>query len=145
MSFDAPAGTRGARQPSGPFFRWMNTVMSRRLRRKGGKMMGFTARELIMAVLTPCRISSEGPCPPRHHRRLTLRSATFSLLCLTWERTAPRYTGTAGKITNCQLGVFLAYAGPKGRALIDRELYLPRSWTGDEGRLAAAKVPRDTP
>jgi SRSO17 transposase len=56
-----------------------------------------------------------------------------------------QYTGTAGKITNCQLGVFLAYAGPKGRALIDRELYLPRSWTGDEGRLAAAKVPRDTP
>ena len=38
-----------------------------------------------------------------------------------------QYTGTAGKITNCQLGVFLAYAGPKGRALVDRELYLPRS------------------
>ncbi|MGO8961039.1 MAG: nitroreductase/quinone reductase family protein [Streptosporangiaceae bacterium] len=43
MSFDTPAGTRGARQPSGPFFRWMNKVMSRRLRRKGGKMMGFNA------------------------------------------------------------------------------------------------------
>ena len=52
-----------------------------------------------------------------------------------------QYTGTAGKITNCQIGVFLAYAGPKGRALIDRELYLPRCWTGDEGRLAAAKIP----
>ena len=55
-----------------------------------------------------------------------------------------QYTGTAGKITNCQLGVFLAYAGPKGRALIDRELYLPRSWTGDEARLAAAQVPQET-
>ena len=55
-----------------------------------------------------------------------------------------QYTGTAGKITNCQLGVFLAYAGPKGRALIDRELYLPRSWTGDEDRLAAAEVPEKT-
>jgi SRSO17 transposase len=55
-----------------------------------------------------------------------------------------QYTGTAGKITNCQLGVFLAYAGPKGRALIDRELYLPRSWTGDQARLAAAKVPDGT-
>lgn len=43
MSFDTPAGTRGARQPSGPFFRWMNNVMSRRLRRKGGQMMGFNA------------------------------------------------------------------------------------------------------
>jgi SRSO17 transposase len=52
-----------------------------------------------------------------------------------------QYTGTAGKITNCQIGVFLAYASPKGRALIDRELYLPRSWTGDEARLAAARVP----
>ena len=56
-----------------------------------------------------------------------------------------QYTGTAGKITNCQLGVFLAYAGPKGRALVDRELYLPRSWTRDEVRLAAAKVPSETP
>jgi SRSO17 transposase len=54
-----------------------------------------------------------------------------------------QYTGTAGKITNCQIGVFLAYASPKGRALVDRELYLPRSWTGDEGRLAAAGVPGD--
>jgi SRSO17 transposase len=54
-----------------------------------------------------------------------------------------QYTGTAGKITNCQLGVFLAYASPRGRALIDRELYLPRSWTADEGRLAAAQVPED--
>jgi len=51
-----------------------------------------------------------------------------------------QYTGTAGKFTNCQLGGFLAYASGKGRALIDRELYLPRSWTGDQGRQAAAKV-----
>jgi SRSO17 transposase len=55
-----------------------------------------------------------------------------------------QYTGTAGKITNCQLGVFLACASPKGRALIDRELYLPRSWTGGQERLAAAKVPEGT-
>jgi SRSO17 transposase len=54
-----------------------------------------------------------------------------------------QYTGTAGKITNCQVGVFLAYAGPKGRALVDRELYLPRSWTGDGPRLAGAQVPED--
>jgi SRSO17 transposase len=55
-----------------------------------------------------------------------------------------QYAGTAGKITNCQLGVFLAYASVKGRALIGRELYLPRSWTGDQERLAAAKVPEGT-
>jgi SRSO17 transposase len=47
-------------------------------------------------------------------------------------------------IIACQLGVFLAYAGPRGRALIDRELYLPRSWTGNQERLDAAKVPDGT-
>jgi SRSO17 transposase len=38
-----------------------------------------------------------------------------------------QYSGTAGRVENCQLGVFLAYAAPRGRALIDRELYLPKS------------------
>jgi SRSO17 transposase len=52
-----------------------------------------------------------------------------------------QYTGTTGKIDNCQLGVFLAYASVKGRALIDRELYLPTSWTEDPDRCAAAGVP----
>ena len=56
-----------------------------------------------------------------------------------------QYTGTAGKITNCQIGVFLAYAVPGGgRALIDRELYVPRSWTGDRERCAAAGIPAGT-
>ena len=52
-----------------------------------------------------------------------------------------QYTGTSGKIDNCQLGVFLAYASPRGHALIDRELYLPTSWTGDRDRCAAAGIP----
>jgi SRSO17 transposase len=52
-----------------------------------------------------------------------------------------QYTGTTGKIDNCQLGVFLAYASTKGRALIDRELYLPTSWTEDRERCARADVP----
>jgi SRSO17 transposase len=52
-----------------------------------------------------------------------------------------QYTGTTGKIDNCQLGVFLAYASPRGRALIDRELYLPKSWTDDRARCRAAGVP----
>lgn len=52
-----------------------------------------------------------------------------------------QYTGTTGKIDNCQLGVFLAYASSKGRALIDRELYLPTSWTEDRERCAKAGVP----
>ena len=52
-----------------------------------------------------------------------------------------QYSGTAGKVDNCQLGVFLAYASGKGRAMIDRELYLPESWTDDPERCRAARVP----
>ena len=52
-----------------------------------------------------------------------------------------QYTGTSGKIDNCQLGVFLAYGSTRGRALVDRELYLPASWTADRDRCAAAGVP----
>src|SRR5690349_18846938 len=55
-----------------------------------------------------------------------------------------QYTGTTGKIDNCQLGVFLAYATGRGHALIDRELYLPASWTGDPERCAAAGIPAET-
>jgi SRSO17 transposase len=56
-----------------------------------------------------------------------------------------QYSGTAGKVDNCQLGVFLAYASFRGRAFIDRELYLPRSWTNDPARCRAARVPAAVP
>ena len=52
-----------------------------------------------------------------------------------------QYTGSAGKITNCQIGVFAAYVSDKGHALIDRQLYLPKAWTSAPERLAAAHVP----
>jgi SRSO17 transposase len=52
-----------------------------------------------------------------------------------------QYSGTAGRIENCQVGVFLAYASARGHALIDRELYLPQSWTDDRDRCRAADVP----
>src|SRR5215212_6773708 len=55
-----------------------------------------------------------------------------------------QYTGSAGKITNCQIGVFAAYASRHGHAVIDRALYLPKSWTTDPARLAAAHVPEGT-
>jgi SRSO17 transposase len=56
-----------------------------------------------------------------------------------------QYTGTAGKITNCQVGVFLAYAVPAvgTRVLIDRELYLPKSWTEGQDRCDGAGIPKD--
>jgi SRSO17 transposase len=52
-----------------------------------------------------------------------------------------QYTGSAGKVTNCQIGVFLAYTSRHGHAFIDRALYLPRDWTKDPVRLRAAHVP----
>jgi SRSO17 transposase len=52
-----------------------------------------------------------------------------------------QYSGTAGRIENCQVGVFLALAGCRGRALIDRELYLPEEWANDPARRAGAGVP----
>lgn len=51
-----------------------------------------------------------------------------------------QYSGTAGRIENCQIGVFLAYATAEGHALIDRELYLPEAWTNDRERCTAAGI-----
>jgi DDE superfamily endonuclease/Tetratricopeptide repeat len=55
-----------------------------------------------------------------------------------------QYTGTAGRIENCQVAVYLTYATGNGHALMDRALYLPRSWTEDTDRMSAAGVPEDT-
>jgi SRSO17 transposase len=54
---------------------------------------------------------------------------------------ARQYTGSAGKITNCQIGVFAAYVSRHGHAFIDRALYLPKGWTDDPARRAAVRIP----
>jgi SRSO17 transposase len=56
---------------------------------------------------------------------------------------ARQYSGTAGRIENCQIGVFLAYASQHGHVLLDRELYLPKEWTDDRDRCQRAGVPED--
>jgi SRSO17 transposase len=56
---------------------------------------------------------------------------------------ARQYTGSAGKITNWQIGVFACYVTQRGHAFIDRELYLPKSWTDDPARMAKAHVPEE--
>ena len=56
---------------------------------------------------------------------------------------ARQYTGSAGKITNCQIGVFASYVSRHGHAFIDRALYLPKEWTDDRRRLKAAHVPNN--
>jgi SRSO17 transposase len=58
---------------------------------------------------------------------------------------ARQYSGTAGRIENCQIGVFLAYASARGHALLDRELYLPKEWTNDRPRCARAGIPATRP
>ena len=55
-----------------------------------------------------------------------------------------QYTGSAGKITNCQIGVFACYVSRHGHAFIDRALYLPKAWTDDPARMKAAHVPEKT-
>jgi SRSO17 transposase len=57
---------------------------------------------------------------------------------------ARQYTGSAGKITNCQIGVFACYVSRRGHAFIDRALYLPKAWTDDPVRMKAAHVPEAT-
>jgi SRSO17 transposase len=52
-----------------------------------------------------------------------------------------QYSGTAGRIENCQIGVFLGYASNHGRAFLDRELYLPQAWARDSARRGEAGVP----
>jgi SRSO17 transposase len=52
-----------------------------------------------------------------------------------------QYSGTAGRVENCQIGVFLSYASEKGHALIDREVYLPEEWAMDSERRITVKVP----
>ncbi|MBW4968372.1 transposase, partial [Pseudoalteromonas sp. CR1] len=54
---------------------------------------------------------------------------------------ARQYSGTAGRIDNCQVGVFLAYASRYGQALIDRRLFLPEAWAADQARRDKAGVP----
>ena len=56
---------------------------------------------------------------------------------------ARQYCGRLGKVANCQAGMFLAYVSPLGRALVDKRLYLPKSWTFDQDRCAAAGVPEE--
>src|SRR5215510_4177858 len=56
---------------------------------------------------------------------------------------ARQYSGTAGRIENCQIGVFLAYASARGHALLDRELYLPKEWTDDRERCQMAGIPEE--
>jgi SRSO17 transposase len=56
---------------------------------------------------------------------------------------ARQYSGTAGRIENSQIGVFLAYATATGRTFLDRELYLPKAWTEDRDRCAEAGIPAD--
>jgi SRSO17 transposase len=56
---------------------------------------------------------------------------------------ARQYTGTVGKVENCQIGVFLGYASPLGQALVDRELYLPQEWTNARERCRQAGIPEN--
>ncbi len=74
---------------------------------------------------------------------LVLDETGFLKKGITSARVQRQDNGTAGRIENAQVGVFLGYAGRHGHALIDRALYLPKSWTEDRARCRAAHVPDD--
>jgi len=56
---------------------------------------------------------------------------------------ARQYSGTAGRIENCQIGVFLTYASSQGHVLLDRDLYVPKEWTNDQPRCERARIPEE--
>jgi SRSO17 transposase len=56
---------------------------------------------------------------------------------------ARQYSGTAGRVENCPIGVFVTYASPQGHLLLDRELYLPHEWSSDKARCEAAGIPEE--
>src|SRR5262249_17835618 len=58
---------------------------------------------------------------------------------------ARQYSGTAGRVENCQIGVFLAYASARAQALRDRELSVPKEWAADRSRCAQAGIPPERP
>jgi SRSO17 transposase len=58
---------------------------------------------------------------------------------------ARQWCGRLGKVDNCQVGVFLAYVSPRGQALVDRRLYLPKDWAADPARRGQTHVPEDVP
>ena len=86
------------------------------------------------------RENSISTCPGRMLDRRDRFSQAGKASC----GVARQYTGSAGKITNCQIGVFASYVSRHGHAFIDRALYLPKEWTDDPDRLKAAYVPPDT-
>ena len=55
-----------------------------------------------------------------------------------------QYSGTAGKVENCQIGTFLSYVTSKGYVMLDRRLHLPEEWFDNRKRCGKAKVPEDT-
>src|SRR5262249_33627809 len=70
-----------------------------------------------------------------------IRKPGFIKKARIWAGGARQYSGTAGRVENCQVGVFLAYATDLGQTLLDRELYLPKEWTEDRERCRSAGIP----
>jgi SRSO17 transposase len=77
------------------------------------------------------RVGSAAPTASSGSRHLTAHSAR-------------QYSSTAGRVENCQIGVFLSHASPAGRMFLDRNLYLPKAWADGPARFAKAGIP-ETP
>lgn len=91
------------------------------------------ARDLLRTYITDYLASSDAVCVIDETGFLKKGNQSAGV--------ARQYSGTAGKIENCQIGVFLSYASEHGHTLLDRELYLPKEWTDDPERCRAAGIP----
>ena len=84
-----------------------------------------------------------GPCLEHPEAIWVLDGSDFPKQGVKSVGVARQYCGRLGRVANCQAGIFLAYVSPLGRALVDKWLYLPESWTSDQGRCTLAGVPAD--
>jgi hypothetical protein len=123
----------------------------------GGALFGFVPGlpavkldpEVVLVVFLPPLLYDASIFAIFNELRANLRALTLSTVDKTGFRkkgitsvgVQRQYSGTAGKVDNCQLGVFLAYASPKGRVMIDRGAVLPERWTDGPERCRPARVP----
>ena len=118
------------------------------IRGRGGSRRSLAvALAVAGGMRTRCATSCASICSRRALRQMRCLSSTRPGFLKQGKAScgvARRYTGSAGKITNCQVGVFAAYVSRRGHAFIDRALYLPKAWTSDPARMAAAHVPTGT-
>lgn len=138
--------------------RYMQGLMSQIQRRNGWQLaeqMGDTTPDGVQRLLNSARWDDEGVCDDLQTYAVEVLGDEEAVGVIDetgflkkGDKSAGvkrQYSGTAGRIENCQIGVFLAYVTSRGHTLVDRALYLPREWITDADRREAAHIPEKAP